>query len=119
MSQLNTDSRSAKASRRNARYGRGAVAATAPDRDASTTGFTLPVDLLELGDGFRDDGLGRRARAGLGEHVDDHPAIDDRPVRPVGRGRPRRQLPGLQDLLERLDARLDVPLRDLVERVQE
>src|SRR6266849_3707268 len=103
MSQLNTDSRSMNAARR---------------RGLEYLAQCLPVDLLELLDGLRDDGLGRRARAGLGEHVDYHPAVDDGAMRAVHRGRPRRELPGLEDFLERLDARLDVPLGHLVEAVQ-
>ena len=63
-------------------------------------------------------GLGRRARDGLGEHVDHDPAVDHFAVLAVGRRRPRRELAGLEHLLERLDARLDVPLRHLVEGVQ-
>src|SRR2546422_1585748 len=77
----------------------------------------LSVDLLELLDGLRDDGLGRRARAGLGEHVDHHPAIDHRPVGAVGRRRPRREFPGFEHFLIRLHARLDVPFGHLVEAV--
>jgi hypothetical protein len=39
-------------------------------------------------------------------------------VRAVGGRRPRRQLAGLEHLLERLHPRLDVPVGELVERVQ-
>src|SRR2546425_1188631 len=78
----------------------------------------LSVDLLELRDGRRDDGLGRRARAGLGEHVDHDPAIDHGAVRAIGGRRPRRELPGLEHFLVRLHARLDIPFGDFFEGVQ-
>src|SRR6267143_1681270 len=120
MSQLNTDSRSRNAASRN---GRRAGAASTPALPASRILLNaypqlLPIDGLDLRHGLRDGSLGRRARDGLGEHVDHDPAVDHFPMLAVGRRRPRRELAGLQHLLERLDARLDVPLRRFVEAVQ-
>src|SRR6476646_10161075 len=124
MSQENTDSRSRNAPSRPNRIGRWAGAVRAPARVASRillnvySCWWLPVDGLDLRHGLGDGGLGRRTRDGLGKHVDDDPAVDHFAVPAIGGRRPRRELARLQHLLERLDARLDVPLRHLVEGVQ-
>src|SRR5262249_62298280 len=108
MSQLKTASRSSHSRKRN---GRRAGKIWDADRAASKTGFTLtpprslPVDLLEPGHRVRDDLLRGRARAGLGEHVDDDPLVDDFTRAAVGRRRPRHELAGLEHLQVRLEAR--------------
>src|SRR5262249_61213922 len=95
MSQLKTASRSSHSRKRN---GRRAGKIWDSDRAASRTGFTLtpprslPVDLLEPGHRVRDDLLRGRARAGLGEHVDDDPLVDDLTRLAIGRRRPGHQL---------------------------
>ena len=61
----------------------------------------------------------RRARDGLGEHNDHDQRLMTSPTRLLAGGRrPGGELSRLEDLLERLDARLDIPLGHLVEGVQ-
>src|SRR5262245_41129309 len=112
MIQLKTLSRSSHSRKRN---GRRAGTTCGAGRAASRTGFTLtpprslPVDLLEPGHRVRDDLLRGRARAGLGEHVDHDPPVDDL-ARLAVRGRwPGTELAGLEHLQIRLEARLLVP----------
>src|SRR2546422_10199857 len=59
-------------------------------------GSCSPVDLLEPRDAVGDDGLGGRSRAGLREHVDDDPLVDDFTRSAVGGRRPGPQPPRLQ-----------------------
>src|SRR5262249_7946975 len=122
MSQLKTPSRSSHSRKRN---GRRAGKIWDADRAASRTGFTLtparasPGDLLEPRHRVRDDLLRGRARAGLGEHIDDDPLVDDLTRLAIGRRRPRHQLAGFEHLEIGLEPRLLVPFLVLVVSVEE